>query len=69
MERFPIIVTVGAGLIGWVGGEAIVSDKILRDIFPGHSLSFYLAAAAGAVFVILLGRALQKRRAGATPVE
>jgi YjbE family integral membrane protein len=69
MERFPIIVTVGAGLIGWVGGEAIVSDKILRDLFPGHSLSFYLAAAAGAAFVILLGRALQKRRAGATPVE
>jgi YjbE family integral membrane protein len=61
MERFPIIITVGAGLIGWVGGEAIVSDKILRDWFPEHSLSFYLAAAAGAAFVVILGRALQKR--------
>ena len=31
MERFPIIVVLGAGLIGWVGGETIVGDSILKD--------------------------------------
>ena len=51
MERFPVIVTVGAGLIGWVAGEALVSDKILRAGFPEHSVQFYLAAASGAAFV------------------
>ena len=26
MERFPIIVTLGAALIGWVAGDAITHD-------------------------------------------
>ena len=61
MERFPVIITIGAGLIGWVAGEAIVSDRVLRDSFPAHSVSFYLAAVIGAVFVIALGKFLQRR--------
>lgn len=29
MERYPIIVTFGAGLLGWVAGEMIVGDKVV----------------------------------------
>ena len=63
MERFPIIVTLGAALIGWVGGETIVSDVALKDVLAANPWLHYAAAAAGAVFVVLLGRALQKRHA------
>lgn len=61
MERFPIIVTLGAALIGWVGGETIVSDVALKEIATANPWLHYAAAAAGAIFVVLLGRALQKR--------
>ncbi len=61
MERFPVIITVGAGLIGWVAGEAIVSDKVLRGWFPEHSFQFYLAAAVGAALVIAVGKFIQRR--------
>ena len=61
MERFPIIVTLGAALIGWVGGETIVSDVALKQLSENNPWLHYVAAAAGAVFVVLLGRALQKR--------
>jgi YjbE family integral membrane protein len=61
MDRFPVIVTVGAGLIGWVAGEAIASDKVLRPWFPDHSVQFYLAAAVGAAVVIGLGKFMQHR--------
>ncbi len=61
MERFPIIVTLGAALIGWVGGETIVSDVALKEIAMENPWLHYVAAAAGAIFVVLLGRALQKR--------
>lgn len=61
MERFPIIITLGAALIGWVGGETIVSDVALKDVAAANPWLHYAAAAAGAVFVVLLGRALQKR--------
>jgi YjbE family integral membrane protein len=61
MERFPIIVVLGAGLIGWVGGETIISDAVLKDALAGNPWAHYVAAAAGAALVIVLGKALQGR--------
>lgn len=61
MERFPIIVMLGAALIGWVGGETIVSDTILRDVVGANPWLHYAGAMAGTVFVVLIGRWLQKR--------
>jgi YjbE family integral membrane protein len=61
MERFPIIVMLGAALIGWVGGETIVSDVSLREVLAANPWLHYAAAAAGAAVVIALGKILQKR--------
>jgi YjbE family integral membrane protein len=61
MERFPIIVTLGAALIGWVGGETIVSDIVLKDAVAAAPWLHYTAAAAGAAFVVGLGKYLGSR--------
>lgn len=61
MERFPIIVMLGAALIGWVAGETIASDTILRDMLTANPWLHYAAAAAGAAFVLAVGKWLQKR--------
>ena len=61
MERFPIIVVLGAGLIGWVAGETMVSDAVFREFVSNNGWVHYAAAAAGAVFVIGLGKALAAR--------
>jgi len=61
MERFPIIVVLGAGLIGWVAGETIISDAALHDIAGESAWLHYGAAAAGALLVVALGRLLQAR--------
>lgn len=63
MERFPIIITLGAALIGWVGGETMVSDATLRGFTAEAHWLHYAAAAAGAVLVVALGKAMQKRHA------
>jgi predicted tellurium resistance membrane protein TerC len=63
MERFPIIVTMGAALIGWVGGETIVSDVALKTVLVGMPWLHYVAAAAGAGLVLFLGRMLQHHKA------
>jgi len=65
MDRFPIIVTLGAALIGWVGGETIVSDVALKSVAAAYPWLHYAGAATGAVFVVLVGRALQKRHQAA----
>ncbi|MBK1684282.1 YjbE family putative metal transport protein [Rhodoferax fermentans] len=63
MERFPIIVTLGAALIGWVGGETLASDVALKGLMEHNHWLHYAAAACGASLVIGLGRLLQKRKA------
>ena len=65
MERFPIIVVLGAALIGWVAGETIVSDNALKGFFSGASWVHYVAAAAGAALVLLIGNLSKHRKASA----
>lgn len=60
MERFPIIVVLGAALIGWVGGETIVSDAILHDYAVAHPALHYVAAALGAALVVGVGKFWRK---------
>ena len=63
MERFPIIVTLGAALIGWVGGETLASDVALQGLMEHNHWLHYAAAACGSALVIGVGRLLQKRKA------
>ena len=56
MERFPIIVTLGAALIGWVGGETLISDVALKEIVVENPALHYVAAAAGAILVVGIGK-------------
>ena len=65
MERFPIIIMLGAALIGWVGGETIVSDVVLRDALAARPWLHYVGAAAGAIFVVAVGKWQQRRAAAA----
>ena len=66
MERFPIIVMLGAALIGWVGGETIVGDVALRGFAEANPWLHYVAAALGAALVVLAGRWMQRRAHTAT---
>ena len=63
MERFPIIVMLGAGLIGWVGGETILNDQMFRDALASNPMLHYVGAVAGAALVLVLGKLMQKRHA------
>ncbi|MFE8644676.1 TerC family protein [Sphingomonas sp. NCPPB 2930] len=63
MERFPIIVLLGAALIGWVGGETIVNDVSMRGYLAANPWLHYVAAAIGAAFVVAVGKSLQARAA------
>lgn len=63
MERFPVIIMLGAALIGWVGGETIASDAALRSVVMDYPWLRYAGAALGVTTVIGLGRKFGKRRA------
>jgi YjbE family integral membrane protein len=63
MERFPIIITAGAGLLGWLAGEMILTDPAVVTRFgeQPHSV-VYIGAAIGAALVIALGLFIKNRQ-------
>jgi len=63
MSRFPIIITLGAALIGWVSGEAIINDSAIHDWVHAYVFLPYLIPAVCALFVVLMGRYLQSKSA------
>jgi len=63
MERFPVIVTLGAALLGTVAGEMLVTDRAAADWFDSGGSALKLAAElAGAAGVVLTGRWLAARK-------
>ena len=63
MERFPIVISIGAALIGWVAGEMAWDETVIKSFTSQYPQWFeYLAAVAGAVTVVTVGKLLAKRR-------
>ncbi len=61
MERFPLIVTFGAALIGWVAGGTIADDAMLRGVLAAYPWLSYAAAASGAATVVLAAHWWRRR--------
>jgi YjbE family integral membrane protein len=66
MDRFPWIVMLGAGLIGWVAGETIVNDHIFHGVAEAQPAIKYAAAALGAALVLGVDHYLRQRKAQPT---
>jgi YjbE family integral membrane protein len=63
MDRYPVVITLGAALLGWIAGDMIVGDVVLKpymEHMPGWL--HYLSAAAGAVLVVAVGKLIVARR-------
>jgi YjbE family integral membrane protein len=61
MDRFPIIITAGAMLLGWIAGTMALGDPAVRDLVPQTAVWVYSLGVAGALGVLLVGTALKKR--------
>jgi YjbE family integral membrane protein len=76
MESYPVIITVGAALIGYVGGEMLVTDPVVVDWFRvkahwmidfelfavfGRKFELSVAGLAGAALVVVVGKWLGSR--------
>jgi YjbE family integral membrane protein len=62
MERFPIIITLGAALLGFLAGEMLLTDPAVTNRFGELSHDVVNGAGViGAVLVVAVGMWLQKR--------
>ena len=62
MERFPLIITVGAMLLGWIAGQMAYSDPALKAYLPASGYWSYAAAIAGALFVLAASKIMGLRQ-------
>jgi YjbE family integral membrane protein len=65
MDRYPVIVYIGAALLGRVAGQMIMTDAFVVQRFAPSQALLYLVEAAGTIGVLMAGWWL-KRRAGRT---
>lgn len=63
MERFPVIVTLGAMLLGWIAGEMLVKEEIIASSFAGSGVMHWVFPVAGALLVLGIGKFMLRRRA------
>ena len=63
MSRFPVIITLGAALLGFVAGEMAMSDPVIDAWVQAHAQDWVTAVGLlGAVVVVTLGKYLAWRQ-------
>ncbi len=66
MENYPVIITLGAALLGFVAGEMLVHDVAVEGFFQGlGGASTTIIELAGAIGVVVVGTWLAKRKKAA----
>jgi YjbE family integral membrane protein len=66
IDRFPVVVTFGAALLGWIAGGMLVTDVAITERFGEVTGTMKLAAeVAGAILIGVVGRWLAARKQAA----
>jgi YjbE family integral membrane protein len=61
MNRFPIVIWIGAAILGRVGAEMIFTDPVVTRFILLSSWAHYALQAAGALLVVALGKLLLRK--------
>jgi len=69
MDRFPVIITLGAMLLGWIAGQMMFTDPGVKAHLPDAKGWEYAAAATGALLVLVLGKGVAARRSSPASTE
>jgi predicted tellurium resistance membrane protein TerC len=64
MDRYPVVITLGAALIGYVAGEMLVADAVVAERIPEamRHTAQQSAAIASAALVVGIGLWLKRRK-------
>ena len=63
MDRFPIVITIGGMLLGWIAGGMLITDPAVADHVSAWQPQIkYIAEVGGALLVLLIGTLSARRQ-------
>ncbi len=62
MDRFPMIITLGGMLLGWIAGTMAHTDPAVVDYLPQEKVWNYAFGIAGALLVLIAGKIAVKKK-------
>ena len=62
MDRFPIVIVIGAGLLGWIAGDMSVTDAFTKEwVNVNAAFLHWFVPIFGALLVVIIGKRLAAR--------
>ncbi|SEM00920.1 integral membrane protein, YjbE family [Syntrophus gentianae] len=62
MDKYPIIIVIGAAILGRVGGEMMITDPAVEELLHPNAVMEYAVQIVCIVGVVAVGKFLQKRK-------
>jgi len=63
MDRFPVVITLGAALLGWIAGGMLLTDPAMPAVVSQSvPYAHYVFGVVGALLVVAVGKLLCGRR-------
>lgn len=56
MDRFPVIITLGGMLLGWIAGTMMIGDPAVAAYLPQTDMLKYAFGIGGALLVLVVGK-------------
>lgn len=72
MDRYPVIITVGGALLGYIAGDMMARDPSVDVWVKDHAVwlqSYHIAGVVGAIAVVAIGKAFAVRRSSSAAAE
>jgi YjbE family integral membrane protein len=62
MDRFPIIIIIGAGLLGWIAGDMAITDVAINEWVSTNAIFLHwFSPVCGALIIVITGKLLAAR--------
>ena len=62
MDRFPIIIIIGAGLLGWIAGDMAITDVAINEWVSTNAIFLHwFSPVCGALIIVITGKMLATR--------
>ena len=62
MDRFPIIIIIGAGLLGWIAGDMAITDVAINEWVSTNAIFLHwFSPVCGVLIIVITGKLLAAR--------